>query len=366
MPAFNAAPFIGEAVSSILEQTMGDLELVVVDDGSTDATPAVLAAVADPRLVVIRQANGGVSSARNAGLAAAKGRYVVWQDADDVSLPNRLEVLLRPVTSERIGYVHSDMALIDAEGRPLGYWQSQAIDPHRLLRFFLPVGTPFNNPSMLLRREVLDGFEFDPALAMGEDSDLVFQLLPAWEGVHVPEPLLLYRRHATNATNVPSEASVGRHVEKFLAGHRLEHLVPEAPWSAPGQGGEATARAVVGLALARRGLPALAARWFEGAADCRPDADVARLLHGLTLLATGDCAAAVDVLAGCDDQDPVAFNYLGEALATIPERRDLAFTCFRRALALRGDYAEPLDNLRALAVARGFQPVDRNLLRYAA
>jgi glycosyltransferase involved in cell wall biosynthesis len=86
MPAYNVAPYVGAAMTSVLDQTFSDLELVVVDDGSTDATPEVVAACAarDPRVRVLHKPNGGLSSARNHGLRAATGPLVALLDGDDM------------------------------------------------------------------------------------------------------------------------------------------------------------------------------------------------------------------------------------------------------------------------------------------
>src|SRR3954469_19019520 len=92
MPAYQAERTIGAAVSSVLSQTEADLELVVVDDGSTDATGAI--AQAHPGVRVVHQENAGVAEARNRGIAEARGELVTFCDADDILLPRHVEALL--------------------------------------------------------------------------------------------------------------------------------------------------------------------------------------------------------------------------------------------------------------------------------
>ena len=115
MPAFNAAKFIGEAVDSVIAQTWQRWELIIVDDGSTDETGAILKGLCDPRITVVTQSNRGVSAARNAGLALATGQYLTFLDADDTLPPASLEV--RAEFLERhpgIGIVDGRISVRDA------------------------------------------------------------------------------------------------------------------------------------------------------------------------------------------------------------------------------------------------------------
>lgn len=109
MPAYNAAQTIVGSMRSVLEQSHADVELIVVDDRSTDGSWALIqqAAAADPRIVALRQpANAGVASARNAGIQAATGRYIAFLDSDDRWHPSKLQVQLAHLrqTGARVGY----------------------------------------------------------------------------------------------------------------------------------------------------------------------------------------------------------------------------------------------------------------------
>ena len=92
LPTYNRGPLIMRAVKSVLEQTYSDIELLIVDDGSTDCTRAVISAIQDPRVKYLYQeTNRGACAVRNIGIRAAKGEYIAFQDSDDVWHPDKLE-----------------------------------------------------------------------------------------------------------------------------------------------------------------------------------------------------------------------------------------------------------------------------------
>lgn len=360
MPVFNAEAYLAEAITSILGQTYDELELVIVDDGSSDGSPQVMAGYDDPRVRIIRTENRGEAAARTRGIAEAHGEFVAWQDADDVSLPTRLEVLMRQLELPHVGFAHSDMLLIDTAGAPCGYWQSQMIVPTRVERFLLRVGTPFNNPSMVLRRSIAAGIQYR-SFRIGTDTDAVAQFAVDWHGVHVPEPLLLYRRHATSATADPTEETVYEHVASYLERTPLERLFPELDWT-DGEGASRRAQALLCLFLYRRGFPQAAQRWLDQAQDQPPDEDVARFVEGVARLAVDDAAGARELLSGCR-RDHVVENYLGEAAA---RGGDLARAIlhFRQAATLAPHYPEPLANLKAVGARTGYMQLDPSWLKF--
>ncbi|MBW2258128.1 MAG: glycosyltransferase family 2 protein, partial [Deltaproteobacteria bacterium] len=93
IPVYNRERYIGQAIDSILSQSFRDFELIVVDDGSSDGTPAVVERCGDPRVRLVRhETNQGIPRTRNRGLLEARGEYVAWLDSDDVALPQRLRV----------------------------------------------------------------------------------------------------------------------------------------------------------------------------------------------------------------------------------------------------------------------------------
>lgn len=202
LAAHDEARYVRSAVDSILGQTLEDLEVVVVDDASTDATSNVVSAARDDRIVVVRNAEQlGLAASLNRGLDVATGRYVARLDADDVALPRRLELQVARLRSRaEIAIVGSDVADLDEAGcagavheMPRG---RVAVRWHALF------GAPFFHPSVVVDRETLDryGLRYDPAYLESEDYDLWTRLLEFADGDNVPEPLVLKRAHPAQAS----------------------------------------------------------------------------------------------------------------------------------------------------------------------
>ena len=197
IPAFNVAPYIAAAVRSALNQTLAELEVIVVDDGSTDDTPKILAGMASPRLRVIRRDNGGLSAARNAGILAASAPYVGLLDGDDVWMPDKATkqlAVLERCADVTMTYSHS--AYLDAGGRPTGdllLSRPRRPDLRRLVRRNL-VG----NGSTAIGRtaDFIAAGLFDTRLRNSHEDYEMWPRLMARTGRAlelVPEPLTGYR-----------------------------------------------------------------------------------------------------------------------------------------------------------------------------
>ena len=168
----DGAPWVGEAVRSVLVQTLGDLELIVVDDGSTDATPDVLAAIEDPRLRVERQAPEGLTRALNRALALARADLVARLDADDVGLPQRLARQHAFLAAHAaMGLLGTAAREVDAAGREVRVLRPPEDDA--ALRRLLIRRNPFVHSSVMVRRALLERVGgYDARLAVAQDYDL--------------------------------------------------------------------------------------------------------------------------------------------------------------------------------------------------
>jgi glycosyltransferase involved in cell wall biosynthesis len=204
IPAYNAAEWIGIAVRSALDQTHRELEVIVIDDGSTDGTAFVLAATSDERLRVIAQPNSGVAITRNHGITLARGAFVAFLDADDEWDPTKIARQLEAMASHP-GWVAvgSLMHHISASGRVIGVTGERVGDREQAMVRAARL-MPFPLSSLLVRRDVLDRVGgFDPqfaALGQVEDLELLARLASAGDIGSVNEVLGGYRMHRASAS----------------------------------------------------------------------------------------------------------------------------------------------------------------------
>jgi glycosyltransferase involved in cell wall biosynthesis len=179
IPTHNYGRFLGRAVKSVLTQTYSTVECIVVDDGSTDETPEVLASFVGS-VTVVRQAASGPSSARNAGLRVARGAYVAFLDADDEWMPEKLQQQVSLLEDAKAAAVGCGIRVVSADGRLVGrkLFPAQVSDPidvrrqlrELALRSFWVGGSA---SGALVRREVLDEVGgWDAGLRVAEDWDL--------------------------------------------------------------------------------------------------------------------------------------------------------------------------------------------------
>jgi glycosyltransferase involved in cell wall biosynthesis len=186
--AYNNAGTLPRAMRSILDQTVRDLELIVVDDGSTDGTPEIASAVDDPRVRYLPLEHRGISRSLNAGLRAARAPVVAIQDADDYSEPRRLERQLALLDAEPdVAVVGVRMREEDGVGRPLAPRTSFVAGDVRqaLMRF-----NPIPNSAAAMRRDLaLDLGGYDPRYRYAMDYDLWLRMAERWRVVTLDEPL---------------------------------------------------------------------------------------------------------------------------------------------------------------------------------
>jgi len=205
VPSHNRARLLRRTLQSILAQHVTDLEVVLVDDGSTDDTANITAEV-DSRIVVIRNREpSGVSAARNRGIAAAQGDWIAFCDDDDLWSPDKLSRQLMAAEQAGAGWAYSGDVNIDDNLRVLSGgppWNPQ--DVVALLPRWNPLASGGSN--VMVRAEILAAVGgFDPSLRRTEDWDLWIRIARTGPPVCVREPLVAYRFHRGNVVTDPSE-----------------------------------------------------------------------------------------------------------------------------------------------------------------
>jgi succinoglycan biosynthesis protein ExoO len=228
--------YLDAAIESVLAQSLNDLELVVVDDASTDDSVAIMgsAAARDGRVRPVRLTqNGGPARARNAALALARGHWIAIVDSDDLIHPERLERLLAAAARTGADVVADDLMHFHDDGAPVHF----LLGPRYREPFFVSAGDLIRSgtgrsPALgylkpVLRAELLGELRYDEAVRIGEDQDLLLRLLLKDANFWViPTPWYLYRRHSGSISHRLSPDEVTRMIDsqrRLLANEGASH-----------------------------------------------------------------------------------------------------------------------------------------------
>ncbi len=196
--AYNCEKYIGQAIDSILAQTFQDFEIVVVDDGSTDGTQAILRNYAqrDPRIRVIRnEQNQGPVKTMNIAVRNARGEFIAVHDADDMSLPQRLETQIRFLSNNpNIALVGGGAYFIDEDGEEFRRGTLPRKEPEEV-RQLLAEGQTFIHSSVMYRRQCIEAIGFyDEFFIYSHDYDMLIRMADTFAAVYDPEPLVKWRK----------------------------------------------------------------------------------------------------------------------------------------------------------------------------
>ena len=253
MPVYNRERYLEQAISSVLNQSYSNFELIIVDDGSTDNSLNIAGEFAkqDKRVTVIAlKENQGVSVARNEGLRRAKGEFITGMDSDDIMLPNAVKARVEFLNSHPkidlvFGKIHK---VINAEGNPIENAFSERIQQFYMrekeCNFYekvkkLELWIPNANVTSMFRRHLLfrEGY-YEENLRYGDDKEFLFRIMRDSNISYLAEPIVLYRLHDSNITIVtdketgewlgrPESISEMRYIKELLEDYRRETKKPK-------------------------------------------------------------------------------------------------------------------------------------------
>lgn len=234
LPVYNGEPYVREAVESVLTQTFTDFELIIINDGSTDGSCAILREFAanDSRIVLVERSNDGLVSALNEGIARARGGFIARMDADDVAMPERFALQHGRMAGEpELGVLGSFIRIMDKAGSiiRLGDYPMTPAETAR----FLERGCPVAHPTVMMRRDAaLKAGGYRKAFSHCEDYDLWLRISELGYGIaNLSQPLLNYRIHGANVSVVHRDA---QELGSLIA--RLAHRARQAGLPDPTEG----------------------------------------------------------------------------------------------------------------------------------
>ena len=207
IPVYNAERYIESTIRSVLNQTLQDFEIIVLNDGSKDSSGAVIQQLQqeDKRIIYIPKSNSGVSDTRNIGISKASGKYFAFLDADDLWKPDNLEKKLNSLKQSGKQWVFSSLEYIDENNKLLPSALSK-FKPYDILdNLLLWEGDVIPGPcsNIVVARELFgDDVKFDTHLSSPADRDICIQLAAKADPLFVDEKLWQYRLHSQSMTNV--------------------------------------------------------------------------------------------------------------------------------------------------------------------
>lgn len=201
IPAYNYGRYLRDAIDSVLAQTFGDFEVLVIDDGSTDDTAALVRTYSDPRVRYIYQANAGLSAARNTGIRESRAPFVALLDADDAWLPPMLAMTMAQFSevASDVGLIASASCRVDAQGAPLGERTFTLGRDRWLTARDIVLQNRFMPSTVVARRQAyLACGGFDTTLRSSEDRDMWIRVGSRFRIRYLGTPQALIRKHTSN------------------------------------------------------------------------------------------------------------------------------------------------------------------------
>ncbi|MEW6417131.1 MAG: glycosyltransferase family 2 protein [Nitrospirota bacterium] len=195
MAVYNEERYVQKAIESILNQSFKDIELIIVNDASTDGTGEILNQYNDERIIIINSIeNIGRAKARNLAIKASRGNYIAIMDADDISMMQRIQKQVEYLEENRnVAILGTDYFPIDKTGKRIHAKLLMPINSNEIKKSVFKFN-PFIHSSVMIRRTVIEEFGgYDERFELAHDYELVLRILNKHEGYNLPEELVAFR-----------------------------------------------------------------------------------------------------------------------------------------------------------------------------
>jgi hypothetical protein len=228
MSVFNGEAFLREALESIFRQSFADFEFIIIDDGSTDHSAAIIHDYPDRRIILVRQENQGIAAALNRGIELAAGEYIARQDADDISLPERFSTQVQFLdTHPEVALVGTGALLIDSYARPFSKF-SPFTRHERLVAELLRGVCPLMHGSVMARREaILNAGAYKPVFGKVQDVELWLRMSLRYRLANLRDLLYQYRKHDHATTQ---QAHIDLTIKAFAQAGKLSTNTNAEEW----------------------------------------------------------------------------------------------------------------------------------------
>lgn len=221
MPVYNGEKYLKEAIDSILKQTFSDFELLLINDGSTDSTEAIIKSYDDVRIVYIKnEKNLGLIKTLNKGLDIAKGEFIARMDQDDISHPERFEKQL--IIFEKNPEIGVCATLFTPFNNTEEHKTIEHPELHKSIKINLLALCIIGHPTVMLRKNAIDNFRYDERFQAAEDYELWTRLVTSTQFYNIQESLLQYRIHSSNMSVLENSTQVNN--AKKITGNQLKNI----------------------------------------------------------------------------------------------------------------------------------------------
>jgi glycosyltransferase involved in cell wall biosynthesis len=346
IPTYNQASYLVEAIDSVLQQTYPSIEIIVIDDGSTDETPLIGKRYQqqEPKVRWIEQVNQGPSQARNVGISEAQGEFVCLLDSDDIMLPQRIDLQYAVFQKDpTVDIVYTALELIDIQGGSLGNIRGQSFSPPDFLAMMFFRNLISTSSVMMAKSHCFKEHPYRAEFRHAEDYDLMLRLAHLFRFYYLDLPLTRYRRHPTNlSNNLDAHRATERKVVQTYSRAHIEQIVNKTTFPLEEK-------------ILLKGRILFNQEYFEEALTIFQElsSSLAFFYQGNCLLRLHRPSQALQAYRRAlvqDQSNPACYNNLGVAYA-LEGKLDQARECFKQALALNKGYLDAQFNLH--------QPLDQ-------